>query len=269
MARHKVIALFTPVLLLLAASVAHAVPMTNFDQNITAIFGDGNSDTNWTTDVNGNLVLGLRAKVRFNDANLPENTYNSNGDGTYSHLAGVPPGGGFGFAPGSPSTARWNFEWSINVGDAFLGDPLLSYLLMIDFDPGLGTNFQSFDPINVPSADHAIGDSATANGDGVEAASGPAYLALLGANSIAQNSWNMEFFDNGAFPFSAAADGVYTIKLQAFDMRGQSPEVLATTSIDVIVGAGAVEVPVPATALLFFGGLLGMGLVRRRRKTIS
>jgi len=130
---------------------AHAV--ISFDQNVTsnAIFGSGNANGGFTVDRSNGVELGLRSKVRFNAANAPENTFNSNGDGTYSFAAGQPAGGGFGFLPGSPSTATWNFEWSINSNfdnstGLFLNG--LSYELGIDFDAGVGTNFQSFDPIN-------------------------------------------------------------------------------------------------------------------------
>lgn len=251
---------------LAATMIGASASAAMFDQNITpdVIFGDGNANGGWTTETAADLELGLRAKVRFNDMNLPENTFNSNGDGSYTFLAGLPPTG-FGFAPGSSSTAVWNFEWSINsdvAGTAgrFLDD--LTYELQIDFDPSAGTNFQSFDPINLPapaSADHAIGTNTTANGDGTSVSNSPvdrpAYLALIGANNVAQNSWNMEFFDNagGGFPFDGSQVGTYTIRLSASDVTG----VLATTEILVN------SVPEPTSAVL---GLLGLiGVVSRRR----
>ena len=73
----------------------------------------GTLNGGFTVDRRNDIELGLRGKLRFNDINLPQNTFNSNGDGTYTFAAGLPPTG-FGFASGSTSTALWNFEWSIN-----------------------------------------------------------------------------------------------------------------------------------------------------------
>ncbi|MGB0631949.1 MAG: hypothetical protein ACPGRZ_14770 [Alphaproteobacteria bacterium] len=189
---------------------AHAV--VTFDQNVTsnAIFGSGNANGGFTVDRANGIELGLRTKVRFNASNQPENTFNSNGDGTYSFAAGQPVGGGFGWAPGSASTAPWNFEWSINSNydnstGVFLNG--LNYELGIDFDPGTGTNFLSFDPINQPEGDHSIGTNATGQGQGTEATDGASYQALISASNLAQNSWNMEFFDGGPFLFDANMDG--------------------------------------------------------------
>ena len=84
---------------------AHAV--VSFDQNVSSnvIFGSGNANGGFTVDRRNGVELGLRSKVRFNALNAPENTFNSNDDGSHSFAAGQPAGGGFGFLPGSPSTA--------------------------------------------------------------------------------------------------------------------------------------------------------------------
>ena len=167
MIRTFVAALFVA---LLVSSVSKAD--LAFDKHITpdVIFGSGNANGFWTVDQNNGVELGLRAKLRFNSSNMPENTFNSNGDGTYTFQAGAPSPG---FGGSSSSTAVWNFEWSINTNymDANPGFELddLTYVLDIDFDPSAGTNYLSFDPINIPApdfADHAIGDNSTGNGGG-------------------------------------------------------------------------------------------------------
>lgn len=241
------------------AGPASAVIM--YDQNVTnnAIFGSGNTNGSYTTDRANGVELGLRGKLRFNAANLPENTFNSGGDGTYSFDAGLPPSG-FGFAPGSTSTAVWNFEWSINTdydGSSHLTLQDLVYTLEIDFDPGVGVNFLSFDLINVPFADHSIGNNSTAQGAGTEATDAATYSALIAANNLAQNSWNMEFFDNAMFPFDGRVNGIYDIRLSAGISR-TSP--LASTGIQILVG-----VPEPGTVFLLGTALLGLRASRKNR----
>lgn len=136
----------------------------------------------------------------------------------------------------------------------------LSYELGIDFDAGVGTNFQSFDPINQLDADHSIGDNSTGQGAGEES-NGANYPTLIGSNNLAQNSWNMDFFNSGAFPFDANVDGLYDIYLLARD--GQGGEV-SRVDIQVIVGNGAVEVAEPGILAVFGLGLAGLALMRRR-----
>ena len=245
-----------------SAQAVHAV--MSFDANVTnnVIYGMGNTNGSFTVDRANGIELGLRAKVRFDAANQPQNVFNSNGDGTYSFAAGLPPTG-FSFAPNSPSTASWNFDWSINSdfdrSSNFLVDDLV-YLLEIDFNPTAGTNFLAFDPISglpvVP--DHSFGNNTTAQGDGAEATDAASYAALIASSNLAQNSWNMEFFDNGGigFPFNGDASGIYDFRLSA-GLAGTAP--LASTNMQVIVGV----IPEPTTLALLSLGLVGLGIRKK------
>src|SRR5687767_8451320 len=84
-----------------------------FDDNVTAgvLFGSGNANGSWTIDRTSGIELALRAKVRFP---TPANTFNSNGDGTYSHAAGDFSG-----------RASWNYEFAADVD--YLGTSGLTF----------------------------------------------------------------------------------------------------------------------------------------------
>lgn len=253
----------------LALSGANAT--TIFDGGATdeVIFGSGNANGGFTLNRRDGVELGLRGKLRFNASNNPENTFNSNGDGTYSFDAGAAPGG-FSFAPNSPTTPVWNFEWSVNSNYDGTGGNLGDYqfILGIDFDAGSGTSFLIIDLFNLPCADHAIGTNATANGAGISAdCSAPSgasdFATLVSQNNLGQNSWNMEFFNNVPFDgFDPNVDGTYRFFLSALDEQGTE---LNRTDIDIIVGAGATDIPAPASLALLGMGLVGFGIMRRRR----
>jgi hypothetical protein len=246
----------------LAASGAHAADVTP-----DVIFGSGNANGDFTIDQSNGIELGLRGKLRFNESNQPENTFNYDGVDTYTFRAGTPPTG-FSFALNSPTTPVWNFEWSVNsdfagTGGLNLGD--LVYELRLDGDPGAGTLFTDvFDPINLAFADHAIGDNTTGNGGGTVAPNAAGYAGLIANNNVAQNSWSYEFFNDGPGAlaqltgFDPSVPGSYRIELEAFDRTGAS---LAETAINVTT------IPVPGTVVLFGAALaaLGAGLGSRRR----
>lgn len=272
-----------------AASVgAHAV--VSFDQNVTnnVIMGTGITNGGFTVDrvATGNPVdgqsieIGLRARERHDlVTNLPSNVTGSQGNGKYNQNAGEPPG----FGALGQNRARWNFDWSINTrasgalaGGAKVDD--YTYRLGMDFDAGFGTNYQTFDLINLPCADHSFGDFSTAQSAGVEVPGNPgapiggskcgpansvadsaAYALLIANNELVQNSWNYDFFDT-AFAFDPTANGQYSIFLEAIGATGA---VLARSSIDVIVGTGAV--PEPASLALAGLALAGLAAASRRK----
>jgi hypothetical protein len=237
-----------------------ASAVLTFDQNVNpdVIFGSGNANGGFTVDQANGIELGLRGKLRHNAAGLPENTFNSNGDGTYSFEAGVAP-------TQTAPTAVWSFEWSINSSfdgaGGFLND--YTYILGIDTDPTANAAFFAFDPINdfnagtgMVSWDHAIGTNATGNGGGAKIANNVAnegdYNALVSANNVAQNSWKPHWFIPG---FDPTVDGIYDFSLTAFDANGGQA---ASTAMQIIVGNGATVVPEPATIALLITGLLGL-----------
>ncbi len=236
-----------------------------FDGNVTnnVIFGSGNANGGFTMDQSNGIELALRGKLRFNASNSPENTFNSNGAGTYSFDSGIVKG--YSWAPFyAPTTSKWNFEWSINTdylgGSGYSLDDLV-YEFGVDSDPTAGTNFLIYDAINgVPVADHSIGNNSTTKMTDLIATTAADYATYLGANNLAQNSVNMAFL-NGVLgsPFDSQVNGTYTIFLRARDRV--TNEELAYVSINIQNGA----IPEPVTACLGLLSLGGIGLATRRR----
>ena len=227
-----------------------------YDQNVTPdiIFGSGNINGSFTVDQGSGVELGLRGKLRYDASGLPQNTFNSNGDGTYTFDAGVAP------TQSSP-TAVWSFEWSINSNFDGTGGNLntLTYVLGIDSNPGIGTSWTTFDPINGGVLDNAMGTNSTGNGGGTSTTDATTYANLIANNNVAQNSWKAHWYLSG---FDPTVDGQYDFYLAAFNGTTQ----LARTDISVIVGTGA-TVPVPAAVWLFGSGLLGLIGISRKKKT--
>jgi hypothetical protein len=229
------------------------------DANVTnnVIMGNGITNGGFTVGTGGGIEIGLRGRERHDLASdQPTNVTGSNNNGSYNQNPGEPGG----FTGVGQNRARWNFDWSINTGTAPVST--YTYLLSMDFDPGVGTNFQSFDLINSQAFfDHSFGNNTTAQSAGVEAVDATGYAALKSSNNLVQNSWNYDFFDSGAFSsFDPNAQGTYTIKLEAFGAQGA---LLASSLINVNVGAAAV--PEPGSMALVGLALAGLAVVRRRK----
>ncbi|MDX2017292.1 MAG: PEP-CTERM sorting domain-containing protein [Planctomycetota bacterium] len=237
----------TLALIIVAGSAGAASASTAFDQNVNpgVIFGSGNANGSFTTGTANNTEIGLRAKLRYDANGQPQNIFNSNGDGSYTFNVG---------GPAAPVRPEWNFEWSINTdlsGTSGVKLNAFSYVLSLDGDPSAGTNFFSFDPINVAFADHSLGNNSTTAASDI--VSTPVnYASNIGLYSVAQNSWSYAFF---AVPgFSRNTPGLYTISLAAFDVLGT--EINRSTIVVNVV-------PTPGAAGLL--GLAGLIVARRRR----
>lgn len=246
----------------LVALTSSANAALQYDQNVTnnVIFGSGNANGSYTTDRAGGVELGLRAKLRHNASGAPENTFNSNGDGTYTFQAGVAPTQAF-------PTAVWSFEWSINSNfDGSSGLNLNDLTYALSMTSTTGATIPAFDPINGLNPnplvldfqwDHAIGNNGTGNGGGtvipnsVDNTAG--YASLIDNNNLAQNSWKPSWY---ALGFDPTESGVYSFTLSAFNGLTQ----VASTSIQVNA------VPEPTTLALVGLGLASFFVVRRRSR---
>ncbi|QEG38333.1 PEP-CTERM sorting domain-containing protein [Roseimaritima ulvae] len=274
------------VLVMFAAPSSDAGILT-YDQDVSpdVIVGTNVANGGFTVDRSNGIEVGLRAKVRFNANNQAENTFNSNGDGSYTFEAGQPAGTGFSFAPNSSSTAVWSFDWSINSNFGGVTDKKLDqyrYELAIDFNPATAitpANVLTFDPINGPDPsngqnwfDHAFGDNTTTEATRTVGNAGN-YAGLITTKNVAQNSWNMEFFDvptSTTYFFDANVPGTFDISLSVFELGGLSPLPLASTQITVhsTLSSASATVPEPASMLTFAGlGLCALGVRRKRRRS--
>jgi len=208
---------------------------TDYNDTITAIYGNGNPDYSWTsvTDDTTGVQVAMRGKYRVGGGTP------NDGAGTYTFPTGT---------VGSPARAVWNWEFSAFSGDG--GQSLADYAwkLSVDTDPSQGTSFAEFNPfaptLTMPYyADNALGTSSTANGGGTKQ-----FLALsLDNYTLGQNSQNIMFAPSS--PQDPNANATYTYMFAAHDGSTE----IAKVSINVVVGSGGDPVPDAGST----AGLLG------------
>lgn len=210
------------------------------------IFGSGNANGSFTVVTvstgRGDIELGLRAKLRYNDSGSPENTFNWDGTDTYT----------FAQTSGTPSNRSvFNYEWSINSSDAGTISNLLGLgayaLIEYDTDSTASTSFSSYNPF---AFDAYYGTNATPNGGGTYSVGTP-----VSGSTVAQNSVNYGFL-----PGAPIGPGVYDVRLSVFSGNNTN---LGSTAI--VINSSPVPVPVPATIALMGLGLAGLGWMRRRQ----
>ena len=195
--------------------------------------GTGNPNEGFTVNTLGSIELGLGVNNRFIGPVHPTTT------NQYDVAVG------FSTVP----LAKWNFEYSVNLGNSglHLGD-VQTKLTITNL-----ANFEtiSFDPYIIPDNAHFNGTT-TQNGSNPGAGALPIDIGF-------QNSENISFFSflNPDFDWDPAAAGSYLITLALFNENGDP-----LLSVDEQINA----TPVPATLPLFAGGAGILGFFARRRK---
>jgi hypothetical protein len=202
-----------------------ALAQVEYDQNVTpdVIFGSGNSNGYFTTDRENGIELGLRAKVPY------VGITHSNGDGTYSYTLAET-------LYNASNPRAWNFEFTVNTdyddsNSTGLKINGLTYELGLDQDPGLGTDFVTFDPIIPGWADHSIGTNDTSNGGGTEATDQSSYNNLIANNNVLQQSWRYAWMP---VTYDPDIPGIYDVYFLAKNSGGTV--VVARTDIRVLIG---------------------------------
>ncbi|MEO0681794.1 MAG: hypothetical protein AAF192_15420 [Pseudomonadota bacterium] len=249
--------------------------------------GTGNANGGFTIGTGGGVEIGLRAKLRFDDTNTPQNVFNQVGTSNVYEFEPRAADPGFSFFPSDGRTPIWNFDWSINTDfdeDDGLGGDLAEFTYVLSLGDGKGGAL-TFDPINdaripddpltpgvdesVVQWDHALGG----NGSGPDCNAAGAcvsfsnadldeagYLNEIDSTNVAQNSWNYRFFVDAIDPaFDPTAPGSYDISLTAFKDGSQ----VASSSIQVNV------VPAPLGLLLLPTAFVAAAALRRRRRAAS
>ena len=219
--------LFAVLLLSSASAFAAADPIqVQFDSfaNLPgATFGGSGIPTNPTAITRYNsLTLGLSATQRFVGPNL-----GNDGAGTFFANAGV---------AGTPPRATWNFNFYVNDSAQTLAANGLTYQLLYDFNPGVGTD----------SSEMGVLSFSGTNANTIQGSENLTFNYLTLGPNAPDGSFN---------PF---ATGQYSFALIAFDGGRE----VARSAIKVNVG----EVPEPGIFALLGLGMTGLMVARRRKQ---
>jgi hypothetical protein len=193
-------------------------------------FGSGNANSNFTVDRTNGIEIGLSAIERFIGPDVPTGS-------TYF----VPTGATT--VPGKTGP-DWGFIFSVNLdyNGSNESPSLANYSTRLTLnDVGRGTT-GSFDPKFIP-------DNSTYNGYAFQNSEN------LGFTSIAT------LLGDPLYDVNANDTYIFTLSV----LSGLST-VLSSDQITVVAGRGAQPVPEPLTLSLFAAGLVGFGIVRRRKK---
>jgi hypothetical protein len=200
--------------------------------------GTGNPNSGFTVDTVGNLELGLGAIIRFVGPITPTPA-NSN---VYDAPVGT-----------SGGDALWDWEFSVNTQAGGGSNTLASYtsfeISILDVGTGISN---MFNPEIIPDNSY-YGTSGKTVGS-------PAPAGSFGMPHSENNSFT------GFLPgFNPNANDTYDYSLLAF----QGSTVVATDTMQVVVGTGA-AVPEPKVTVLLGFLLAGMGVFGwRKRRTVS
>lgn len=218
------------------------------------IFGSGNANGGFTIEQFGSLELGLRAKLRYNENGQAENTFPWDSADTYTFYQAD------GNAPSNH--AIWNFEWSINTSwdDNGVNLNAYNYLIEINGDNGFSSSYNPFGALRNVS----LGNNSTQNGGGV----GRGWLGWVFGGTptnynVAQESVNIGFSNISNSGFDPQSLGMYEITLSAF----QNGQTVGSNTIFVNMQSEPNAVSESATLALFSLGLVGLGALRRRKRS--